>query len=164
MSNAVVQRIQQRAQITKGNIQRSLMRLNLAQRLEMTRREKNGVREALYNSIRVYADEQELFDFKTLAAMRHGLQIKGVMGIKKVSIVFARHGIFLETGAAPKTRNKKPIKHTTRTPKKWLSSVLPMEVEIYRQIVMEEYGAEIASGLRLVINGVFDSRDPNKYK
>jgi hypothetical protein len=105
-----------------------------------------------------------LYDFKTLSALRYDLSIKGIIGVKKVSIVFLRHGIFLETGAAPKTwtnpktKEKKTIKHTLRTPKRWLSTTLPEEVEAYRKIVFEEYGAELSQNLQLVINGVFDSR------
>lgn len=157
MSEMMVKRIQDRAKTTKSQLQRALMRLNLKQRLDITRRS----RQSLYESVAVYADAQELYDFKSLAALRYNLEVKGVIGVKKVSIVFLRHGIFLETGAAPKTRNKKPIKHSPRTPKKWLSVVLPDEVEEYRKIIMEEYGAELAGNLKLVINGVFDSRKTN---
>ena len=56
------------------------------------------------------------------------------------------------------TKEKKTIKHTLRTPKRWLSTTLPEEVEAYRKIVFEEYGAELSQNLQLVINGVFDSR------
>lgn len=154
MKNEFVTHVQDRAKLTRGNLQRSVMRLNLRQRVALTRNEKKG----LFDSLAVYADPVELYSFKSLAELKQGMQIKGIIGVKKVSIVFARHGIFLENGAPPRTRKGKSIKITPRPKRPWLSATLPAELEAYRQIVEREYGAALASQLQIVVNGVFDSR------
>lgn len=162
MSSQYVEKIQRQAVITKSNLQRSLMRLPLRDKLRATDSEHRSLKDAL----NVYADEVNLVNFTSLSSLRKSLETKGYIGIKKIRIVFKRHGIFLEHGAPPKTRKGKAIKITPRKPFKWLSVVLPHEVEIFEKIVAEEYGGMIAHGMRLLIPGIFDSRsgeNANKF-
>lgn len=122
--------------LTKDKILRRLASLGLKDRAKL---QKSGSikRETLYNSIRNSSKNKD-------------------GQLERITFSFARHGIFLEHGVG-KNRPQGSAS-AAKAARKWITNVLPDEIEALADLLEESYGDIAAGTLVMRIPGIMDTK------